>query len=161
MRRIWLLLSVLAVLVACGAGLAFVSLAVASTHGTKVGVVLAPGGAGTKLAVRTGVAKAGAITFEVSNHSNAPGPYGVTNIPEVHELVVLKTNLAPNKLPVHGKPPDGTVAVEVGRIGRPLVVQPGKTSTITLNLKPGHYVLICNLPGHYTGGQHAAFRVTG
>jgi hypothetical protein len=29
-----------------------------------------------------------------------------------------------------------------------------------VGLKPGRYVLICNLPEHYARGMHAAFRVT-
>jgi uncharacterized cupredoxin-like copper-binding protein len=28
-----------------------------------------------------------------------------------------------------------------------------------LTLKPGHYVLICNLSGHYTSGQHVDLTV--
>jgi uncharacterized cupredoxin-like copper-binding protein len=26
-------------------------------------------------------------------------------------------------------------------------------------LKPGAYVMICNIPGHYQSGMHAPFRV--
>jgi uncharacterized cupredoxin-like copper-binding protein len=28
-----------------------------------------------------------------------------------------------------------------------------------LSLKPGHYSLVCNLPGHYMAGMHADFTV--
>ena len=31
--------------------------------------------------------------------------------------------------------------------------------TMVLNLTAGHYVLYCNLEGHYLGGMHAALTV--
>ena len=39
-------------------------------------------------------------------------------------------------------------------------MRPGATKTITIDLKPGHYVLFCNLPGHYAAGMHQDFWVT-
>ena len=36
---------------------------------------------------------------------------------------------------------------------------PFLTKMLTLTLKPGHYVLICNLPAHYKAGQHVDFTV--
>jgi uncharacterized cupredoxin-like copper-binding protein len=38
-------------------------------------------------------------------------------------------------------------------------VSPGTAKKLTLNLKPGHYALICNLAGHYKAGQHADLSV--
>ncbi|MEA2312683.1 MAG: hypothetical protein QOE28_2651, partial [Solirubrobacteraceae bacterium] len=35
----------------------------------------------------------------------------------------------------------------------------GAAKALTLNLKPGHYALICNLPGHYTAGMYADLTV--
>jgi uncharacterized cupredoxin-like copper-binding protein len=119
-----------------------------------VKVVLAPAGNQNKLKPLSGTARAGKVTFTVTNQANrARGAY---NTPEAHELVVLRTNLPPNKLKVD--PISGTV-VETGRVGQPLAVDPGKTRTITLSLKPGHYVLLCNFTGHYQAGQYAAFQV--
>jgi uncharacterized cupredoxin-like copper-binding protein len=37
---------------------------------------------------------------------------------------------------------------------------PGKTGRITLNLKRGRYLLICNVVGHYMLGMTREFRVT-
>ncbi len=109
--------------------------------------------------------KAGPVTFVVSNVGAAGHPtwgQGVANPPERHELVVLKTNLPPGKLPLKtelGVP--YKFAVEVGRVAPAIAVNPGQTQTVTLNLKPGKYVLICNLFDHYVAGrQYAAFRVT-
>ena len=72
-----------------------------------------------------------------------------------HELVVLKTNVPPAKLPVKGGK-----AVETGRVGRVGPLKPGASKSLTLNMKPGKYVLLCNLPGHYQAGQRIGFTVT-
>jgi uncharacterized cupredoxin-like copper-binding protein len=36
-----------------------------------------------------------------------------------------------------------------------LYVQPGEQAKMTVNLPPGEYALICNLPGNCAGGMHA------
>jgi uncharacterized cupredoxin-like copper-binding protein len=33
------------------------------------------------------------------------------------------------------------------------------SKTLALRLRPGHYALVCNLPGHYLAGQRADFTV--
>ncbi|MEV6160217.1 plastocyanin/azurin family copper-binding protein [Nonomuraea sp. NPDC052129] len=37
---------------------------------------------------------------------------------------------------------------------------PGSAGWVTLTLHPGRYELLCNFPGHYAAGMHAAFDVT-
>ena len=71
-----------------------------------------------------------------------------------HNLVVLRTNLAPGKLPVAR-----ARATEIGRVGKTPVFSPGQTRRLTLTLKAGKYVLICNVPGHYKAGMFVGFRV--
>jgi uncharacterized cupredoxin-like copper-binding protein len=87
-------------------------------------------------------ARPGVVAFSVRNAGKLD-----------HELVVLKTNLAPGKLPVKG-----AKAVEVGRVGK-VVVKPGKAGGLTVTLKAGKYVLLCNFPGHYQAGQRIGFVV--
>jgi uncharacterized cupredoxin-like copper-binding protein len=53
----------------------------------------------------------------------------------------------------------GARADESGNVGETGDLQPGQAKTINLALKPGHYALICNLPGHYKAGQHIDFTV--
>ena len=53
----------------------------------------------------------------------------------------------------------GAEADEAGNVGEIGDLQPGEAKTLSLSLKPGHYALICNLPGHYKAGQHADFTV--
>jgi uncharacterized cupredoxin-like copper-binding protein len=92
--------------------------------------------------------KAGTVTFEVSN---APDT-GLT-----HELVVLKTDLAADKLPVK----NGQVSEsQFKKMGEVEDIDPGKNKRLTLKLAPGRYVLICNQPGHYAMGLHSSLLVT-
>jgi len=88
-------------------------------------------------------AQAGKVTFVVRNAGQID-----------HDFVVLRTNLPPG-----GLPSVGARAKEVGRRGRIPVFGPGKTRRLTLDLKPGKYVLICNVPGHYKAGMFVGFRV--
>jgi uncharacterized cupredoxin-like copper-binding protein len=86
---------------------------------------------------------AGEVTFDAANDGQSP-----------HELAVIKTNTAPGALPVANGVPD-----ETGDLGEAEDIDAGSSKSVTLVLKPGHYVLICNLAGHYQAGMHAAFTV--
>lgn len=85
---------------------------------------------------------AGRVTFKVHNA-------GAIN----HEFVVLRTNKKASQLL------KGSEADESGNVGEIGDLQPGQTKRLSLNLKAGHYALICNLPGHYKAGQHADLTV--
>ena len=92
--------------------------------------------------------KAGAITFNVTNAATD----------QQHEFVVIRSDLAADKLPVGG---DGTVdgkAVTV--IDKIALMDPGKSGTLAVTLAAGHYVLICNRPGHYQAGMYTDFTAT-
>ena len=120
-------------------------------------------------AVSIGALSAGAVTskplvaVQVDEFSVFPGTQGapqgkvrfvVTNIGKVeHEFVVLKTNKPAGNL-LKGKEAD-----ETGAVGEIDGVPPGQARTLNLVLKRGHYALICNLPGHYSAGQHTDFTV--
>jgi hypothetical protein len=123
----------------------------------------------TVVVVSFGALTAGGVTskplvaVQVDEFSVFPGTQGaprgkvrfvVTNIGTVkHEFVVLKTAKPAGNL-LKGKEADESGAV--GEIGG---VPPGQARTLNLTLKPGHYSLICNLPGHYKTGQFADFYV--
>jgi uncharacterized cupredoxin-like copper-binding protein len=53
----------------------------------------------------------------------------------------------------------GARADEAGNVGETGDLQAGASKTLRLRLKPGHYALICNLPGHYVAGQRTDFTV--
>ena len=121
------------------------------------------------VAVSLGVASADAVTskklvaVQVDEYSVFPATQGapvgkvrfvVTNVGTIeHEFVVIKTvKPAGNLL-------KGNEANETGAIGELDGVKPGNARVLVLNLKRGHYALLCNLPGHYKTGQFADFYV--
>jgi uncharacterized cupredoxin-like copper-binding protein len=96
----------------------------------------------------TSEVKAGRISFDVHNAADNA---------LVHELVVLKTTLADNALPVHhGQVPEQ----KFRKMGEVEDVPPGGSRRLSLTLAPGRYVLVCNKPGHYSMGMHASITVT-
>lgn len=101
---------------------------------------------------------AGSVTFDVTND----GP------DDVHEFVVIATDLGPTELPV-----DEDGAVEEGGEGMEVVdeiedIPVGESPSLTVDLEAGNYVLICNilqeeadgtLEAHYTEGMRTGFTV--
>ncbi len=116
-----------------------------------VPVVLAAGNGGTvsvqlkefKVTPKPATVKAGKVTFKVKNVGKL-----------MHEMVVVRTNLAPAKLALKNGE-----ASEKGAVGEVPDVPAGKSGMITLTLKVGKYVLLCNLPGHFKAGQYVRFVV--
>ena len=88
-------------------------------------------------------AKTGKVTFDVKNSGAIP-----------HEMVVLKTDKKAADLG------SGNTVPETGSVGETGDIAAGKSKTVAFNLKPGHYALICNIPGHYSAGMHADFNVS-
>lgn len=87
---------------------------------------------------------AGKITFVGKNAGSV-----------VHELVIVKANGRTN-LPVKNyKAQEGK-----GVIGEIEDVEPGTTKRVTLTLKRGKYLLICNVTGHYQLGMRAILNVS-
>jgi uncharacterized cupredoxin-like copper-binding protein len=76
----------------------------------------------------------------------------------VHELVLLKTNRDPGSFEVSGGEVDEKALEESGAKipGEIADVPPGKSKTMTVDLTPGNYVMICNLPGHYQRGMYGS-----
>ena len=77
--------------------------------------------------------------------------------PTSHELIVVRSDLAPDKLPLQS---DGLTVNEDGRGVKLLEEAEGldidDRKTMVLDLTPGNYVMYCNLEGHYLGGMYAA-----
>jgi uncharacterized cupredoxin-like copper-binding protein len=89
---------------------------------------------------------AGSTTFDITNDG-----------PSTHEFVVFKTDLAEDALPVDGS----TVAEgDLDLVDEAEDIAPGVSASLTVDLEPGSYVVICNVEGHYTAGMHAALTVT-
>jgi uncharacterized cupredoxin-like copper-binding protein len=97
----------------------------------------------------TATVPAGMVRFQLLN-----------NGPSTHEFIVVRTSRAPDKLPLQR---DGLTVDEEGPGVDPVDEAEGldiaDRRTLTLDLAAGHYVLFCNMEGHYLGGMHAAFTV--
>jgi len=100
-------------------------------------------------------APAGEVTFVITN----VGP------DDVHEFVVIRTDLAPGDLPT-----DATGAVVEGSEGMEVVDEVedlpiGDTAELTVDLTAGSYVLVCNTydedeaEAHYQMGMRIGFTV--
>jgi hypothetical protein len=79
----------------------------------------------------------------------------------VHEMLIVKT-----EIPVGGLPVDPSSQRFSEESDQYEVVdeipeyEPGTIGDLTLDLAPGAYQLVCNLPGHYANGMAVAFHVT-
>jgi len=139
-------------------GAATLALAVllAALHGDGSGAQAAPAAATTvqvqlqqySVTADPTSAAAGDVDFVASNT-------GSVN----HELVIIRTDLAPGALPVVGDEVDESGA-GVQLIDEIEPFPAGTQETKSVNLTAGKYVLICNLPGHYQAGMRTAFTVT-
>jgi uncharacterized cupredoxin-like copper-binding protein len=74
----------------------------------------------------------------------------------IHDLVLLKTDVAVDKLPVDGQTQK---AKEDGRIDAVTQISPGKSSNLRIELPAGAYVVLCNVPTHYQLGMRSALTV--
>jgi uncharacterized cupredoxin-like copper-binding protein len=91
-------------------------------------------------------AAAGKISFDIRND-------GTTT----HEFEIFRTDLAPDALPTDGDVVDDAGLQAVEEVED---VAPGTSAQLSVDLSPGSYVMICNLPEHYAKGMHSGFTVT-
>jgi uncharacterized cupredoxin-like copper-binding protein len=71
----------------------------------------------------------------------------------IHEVLVTRVAGA-GELPFDAKT-NRVIEKRVHSLGEISDLAPGKTGKLTLNLKPGTYMLFCNQPGHYKDGMVA------
>ena len=78
-----------------------------------------------------------------------------------HEILVFKSDLKPAAYPVDSK---GTIIEDgpgIALVSRGPQVDPGKTQTRVVDLtRPGTYLFVCNLPGHFKAGMFRVVTVT-
>ncbi len=94
-------------------------------------------------------ADAGSVTLSVHNGAR-----------QTHEFVVLRTDRAPDALPTDAAgnvEEEGAEDLEV--VDEVEDVEGDATESLTVDLEPGHYVFVCNLPGHYAQGMAVGFDV--
>lgn len=99
---------------------------------------------------------AGAVTFQVRN----------TGPEDVHEFVVLMTDLDPAALPTDARGAVTETGGGIEVIGEIEDVAVGDAQDLTVTLEAGKYVLLCNIydetekEAHYTMGMRTPFNVT-
>jgi len=89
--------------------------------------------------------RAGTVTFIARNAGST-----------AHDLIVLKTDLAPDKIALDTQTQK---AKEDGKVGGVDQVAPGKSQNLRVELPAGAYVVICNVPTHYQLGMRSALTV--
>ena len=90
----------------------------------------------------------GPVTFNVRNTSKEL----------VHEMLVVPVGTDLTQLP-YDKSNEDVSEDSAGSLGEVEERDPGATGTLTLDLKPGKYILFCNVPGHYTAGMWTVLTV--
>jgi len=177
MRKSWLLIGV--ALLAAGLAIGAVACEEEDEDGeepTATEAVETPSEGETPTAGET--PQAGVVNVDLNEWTVSPDPASVSagsvtfnaaNIgTEDHELVIIKTDLAPEALPTKA---DGSVDEEgagIQAIDEIEEFPEGEQQSLSLNLEPGAYVLICNLVEehegetmiHYAEGMYTAFPVT-
>jgi uncharacterized cupredoxin-like copper-binding protein len=113
--------------------------------GTPVNVLLED----FKVRQDAAVVPAGTVRFRILNEG-----------PTSHEFIVVRTDRAPDKLPLQR---DGLTvnqdAPDLDHLDDASGLDIDDRRTLVLRLAPGHYVMYCNLEGHYLGGMYAALTV--
>lgn len=135
------------------------------------GATTAPNSTGPSTMAPDGSAAAGAainvteaeFKIEPSATSAAPGAvtFHITNSgTQAHEFVVIKTDTSSAQLPMAS---DGAEVDEdasgLTPVGEVEDIAAGASADLPVNLEAGHYVLICNVPGHYSLGMRTDFTV--
>lgn len=95
------------------------------------------------------VVKTGDVTFEVRNASKDA----------IHEMVVFPYKDG-EQMP-YSEAESRIDEEAAGDMGEVSELDPGKAGALKLSLKPGKYVLVCNIPGHYMNGMWAILTVEG
>jgi uncharacterized cupredoxin-like copper-binding protein len=84
--------------------------------------------------------RAGEVTFIARNVGRVPHELMVERMP-----IKFDAPMRPNEDAAQGMIDD---------------MAPGQSGQMTMRLRPGSYMLFCNVAGHYAAGQHILFKVT-
>lgn len=130
-----------------------------TTSGGEVTATTAASAGPTVVTVVGGEKSSTKYYLTVTPASVKAGPTTITFKNEgtmVHEVVVLKTDTPADQLKVGAN----HEVSEDTSVGEDSETQPGRSKSTTIDLKPGKYVLVCNIERHYERGMFVAFTVT-
>lgn len=86
--------------------------------------------------------KAGKVTFTARNNAQDTK----------HEMIVVKTDLAPDALP-YDSAAGRLVEENIDSVGEVSELDSGKSGSLAVELKPGRYLLLCNIATHFKNGM--------
>ncbi len=93
--------------------------------------------------------KAGMVTFQDTNESKGL----------VHEMILIRKPADGKALPYDAKT-QRIIEAKIKSLGEVSELDPGKSGKLTVTLKPGNYLLLCNQASHYMAGMSTPFTVT-
>jgi len=97
------------------------------------------------------------ITVSVPTIKAGTVKIGIRNLGTmVHDFDLIRTDLAPDKLPLDTAAAKAKTDVLVKQMTN---IAPGRVTTLSADLQPGHYVIICNVAGHYQLGMRIELKV--
>jgi uncharacterized cupredoxin-like copper-binding protein len=108
-----------------------------------------------------GEEKEWAISLDAYSHTAGSITFDLTNSGTIaHEFLIVRSDLTSTALLAN-------VDAATKRIDEALLdvideqpeYEPGVPGTVTVTLTPGHYVVMCNIEGHYKAGMYADFDV--
>jgi uncharacterized cupredoxin-like copper-binding protein len=134
-----------------GAAAAILSVSATATFAaTTIKVTEAgEGGGAMTLKLDPATVKAGPATFEVKNDA----------VSEEHEMLVVRLKSPDQKIPLNTKKHRVDEA-KLKSLGEVSDLKPGASGEMQADLKPGTYLVFCNLKGHYEAGMVSTLTVT-
>lgn len=121
------------------------------SHGEMSGTAMDKTGskmASMEVHVSSHTVPAGEVTFEVTNSSGEL----------VHEMVISPVDHTHTPLS-YDRSGNAVGEDAAGPLGEVPELAPGKKGALTLTLKPGTYILYCNVAGHHAPGMWTALTV--
>jgi len=102
------------------------------------------------IAVSVDTVKAGEITFEVLNSSKDV----------IHEVIITRLRDLTMLFPYNSSESRVDEDKMADILGEVSELEPSQTGALRLDLKPGKYLLFCNIPGHFMAGMWTIFTVS-
>ena len=102
------------------------------------------------------------MSVKINNRQAARGKvtFNVTNLSKtmIHEMLVAPIKDENTPLPFIAKDNkvDEDAAKDLGEVSE---LDPGKSGSVTFDMKPGKYILYCNVPAHYMAGMWTVIEV--
>lgn len=107
------------------------------------------GGGAMSLKLEPSTVKAGPVTFEVKNDA----------VGEEHEMLVVRLKSPDQKVLVNASKHRVDEA-KLKSLGEVSDLKPGESGELKVTLKPGTYLIFCNIKSHYEAGMASTLTVT-